>query len=527
MSLDTNIDNYTQDELYEILDLDKDASVDDISDATNNLYNRFLNEKNYDMAYFFQDVQNKLLQNLQDEDEDDEQEDTNDRVEEEEDIQNNENTQFGNWWENQYISQTSDKNQQEKTTDREQKVDVYNENEHLIMKRNRLGVANSFSLPVSQGSMNPNLKNVTQRIISIDSKYRQNVVPFTPNPDGVSSPTNFTLDLSDPLTDTLTLKLYSIQIPYSWYLIDKNYENDFFFIKNGETSTCIKIDSGNYTPEELIEEINLKLQLTAVTENDYSYIEFSYTIKNGKVTIKNKNSDPTLDEYVEIIFYGENLSCGDKTGCFKIKNINTTLGWILGYRGQVDGAGEVIYSYDLKEEPIISEAVIDTYGPKYFLLVIDDFNQNHLNKGLVSITNKNNVLSLPNYYNTDLSFNEAQCLENKTAPVVISAPRRITQAQIYSLNEIISNRKNNVSTKADAPTTTDVLAIIPIKKEGLLTGQQFVEYGSTLQLNMRTYFGPVDVDRLKVRLVNDSGYTVNLNGGDWSFSLISENLYQY
>ena len=62
MSLDTNIDNYTEDELYEILDLDKDASVDEISDTTNNLYNRFLNEKNYDMAYFFQDVQNKLLQ---------------------------------------------------------------------------------------------------------------------------------------------------------------------------------------------------------------------------------------------------------------------------------------------------------------------------------------------------------------------------------------------------------------------------------------------------------------------------------
>ena len=91
----------------------------------------------------------------------------------------------------------------------------------------------------------------------------------------------------------------------------------------------------------------------------------------------------------------------------------------------------------------------------------------------------------------------------------------------------MSNRKNNQNLNQTAPTTTDVLAIIPIKKEGLLTGQQFVEYGSTLQLNLRTYFGPVDIDRLKVRLVDDKGFTVNLNGGDWSFSLISENLYQY
>jgi len=186
----------------------------------------------------------------------------------------------------------------------------------------------------------------------------------------------------------------------------------------------------------------------------------------------------------------------------------------------------MIYSYDLNDSSITSESIIDTYGSKYFLLVVDDFNQNHLNKGLVSITNLNNTLSLPNYYNTDLSFNEAQCIEDKKSPIVISAPRRITQAQIYSLNQIINNRKNT-STTSSAPTTTDVLAIVPIKKEGLVTGQQFVEYGSTLQLNMRTYFGPVDVERLKVRLVNDSGYTVNLNGGDWSFSLISENLYQY
>ena len=52
-SIDTNIDSYSDDELYEILDLDTDASVDEISDRTNELYNRFLSENNYDMAYRF------------------------------------------------------------------------------------------------------------------------------------------------------------------------------------------------------------------------------------------------------------------------------------------------------------------------------------------------------------------------------------------------------------------------------------------------------------------------------------------
>ena len=43
----------------------------------------------------------------------------------------------------------------------------------------------------------------------------------------------------------------------------------------------------------------------------------------------------------------------------------------------------------------------------------------------------------------------------------------------------------------------------------------------------RVYFGPVDLQRFKVRLVNDKGYTVNLNGNNWSFTLTATSLYQY
>jgi hypothetical protein len=48
-----------------------------------------------------------------------------------------------------------------------------------------------------------------------------------------------------------------------------------------------------------------------------------------------------------------------------------------------------------------------------------------------------------------------------------------------------------------------------------------------LQDNRRTYFGPVDIDRMRIRLLNDKGHVVNLNGADWAITIISENLYQY
>jgi hypothetical protein len=45
--------------------------------------------------------------------------------------------------------------------------------------------------------------------------------------------------------------------------------------------------------------------------------------------------------------------------------------------------------------------------------------------------------------------------------------------------------------------------------------------------NKRIYFGPVNIDRLKLTLLDDRGNIVDLHGGDWNVTLISENLYQY
>ena len=82
-----------------------------------------------------------------------------------------------------------------------------------------------------------------------------------------------------------------------------------------------------------------------------------------------------------------------------------------------------------------------------------------------------------------------------------------------------------MDTRAKAPTTTNVLGILPVKPT--TTGALYVDFSGPIQENMRTYFGPVDIERLRVRLLDDKGNTLNLNGGNWSFSLLCELLYQY
>jgi hypothetical protein len=59
------------------------------------------------------------------------------------------------------------------------------------------------------------------------------------------------------------------------------------------------------------------------------------------------------------------------------------------------------------------------------------------------------------------------------------------------------------------------------------TGDVNVEFGGSMQDNKRIYFGPVNISRIRVKLLDDKGHVVNLNGCDWCVTIISENLYQY
>jgi len=217
------------------------------------------------------------------------------------------------------------------------------------------------------------------------------------------------------------------------------------------------------------------------------------------------------------------------------------------------------------------QGVLNLYGTKYFILVLDDYNQNHINNGLITITELSKTLPLPSYYtgsqpyicspnvtnlpsildtdavgnlsnitpaqaaalgvNPDNLFNSLQDKVDfgtgSVEQILPSAPRTLTQAQIYTINEIIKNRNKTISFRAKAPTNSDTFAIIPIKYGSMTTGQLYTEVSGQFQDNERIYFGPVDIDRLRITLLDDKGNIVDLHGADWCITLISENLYQY
>jgi len=532
-SIDTNVNNYTITELLSILSIDE-LNDDDVIKKTNEYINRFQKENNTKLVLFFQKMQTKLLQ-------------YSNEVKKGTDTSEYapDNTQTEEWYTNEALPQ-SDQVQKDKITDRFQKIDVY-DNQHVPMNRDHLGVNNVIDTKVAQDIMNPNLENITTRLINLDSQFRQ----ASGGIDTLS--TDYTLDLSDPLTDVISLRLYSIQIPYTWYTIDYQYGNTCFWVTNMGESYKIAVNPGNYSPDDFVIELNNAFQNAGFTG---SLTPVSFNKNSGKISIQlNGLSDPNeqtinglnttdinvLDtiEYPYFTFFdftGEKMcqsNCNTQTISF-----NNTLGWLMGFR--------------LPVVPIFStgntpSAVLDLYGPKYLILVLDDYNQNHINNGLITITELSKKLSLPSYYNPTLPVSCSPFVNNpinilseqgvtndkiniaysKRHTVLPTAPRILTQAQIYTINQIIKNREQNTSYRGKAPTASDTFALIPIKHTGMNTGEMYVDFSGSLQDNKRIYFGPVDIDRMHIKLLDDRGYVVDLHGSDWCITLISENLYQY
>ena len=149
-------------------------------------------------------------------------------------------------------------------------------------------------------------------------------------------------------------------------------------------------------------------------------------------------------------------------------NLQLRLGWQLGFRAAeyaiLDAAGKP--AEWAGGVGVASEAPCHISGPRYGLLSIDD----HQRNASTSFT---------------VAFGESSLDSN-----IIS---RINLAPSLS--------SDGVYQSIDAP-------------------------GLTTTLNRtREYFGPVNIQRLHVRLLDEYGRVIDLNGCDWSFSLAFEKLY--
>ena len=356
-------------------------------------------------------------------------------------------------------------------------------------------------LPVApQNWPQANLKNITTRIVSIDSQYRQNIatvrgdgqlgVDGAPKEKSPAFNSDFTLDLSEPLTNVVSMKLYSIQIPTTWYAFDHHLGNTSFSREDGGTSAK-SIAPGNYDLSGLTQ---------AIHDKDSN---LHFTIDEATNIIDISASDAGNN----FVYYKEGGLVDASQSCVGGTFINQNLGWNLGLRYAPNASGIAFAPMATK---ISAHVPANTYGPKYFMLAIDDFNQNHHNKGLANMTD-----------------NYAPISAIQTSKNFVNGAK-ITKAQQYSHNAQLGydgdGHVKKTTSRTPGPRTTDTFAMVPLKGITALraSGEPFIEYDTALQSNLRTYSSPVDIERMRIRLLDDKGNLVNLHDNDWSFSLVVE-----
>jgi hypothetical protein len=100
----------------------------------------------------------------------------------------------------------------------------------------------------------------------------------------------------------VSLKLYSVQIPYTWYTINKDFGSNFLFLKgtspglnNGNYDYIIDISAGNYSASNLVNTVN-----NSITKNKTTFTDISFGITD--ISYNTFTSTATLTVDIEKIF---------------------------------------------------------------------------------------------------------------------------------------------------------------------------------------------------------------------------------
>jgi hypothetical protein len=344
--------------------------------------------------------------------------------------------------------------------------------------------------------------------------------------------------------DIINDKQMTINSDNNTFSIKPQTNADGVYTDTGANDIIITFPDGVYTKAQLFSYILKQFQSSPITSNSTigTFLDAS-----GNLFTKlrlNINKSYTSQDYA-LVFYDPVAATSCSSNLSNNKSATTTTwdiitGWIMGYHSYPEYDLSITspninnyitlnaYTFDPSTNivKLTADTVINTVLFNQFYVILDDYTQNHLNDGVVTVTRADKDIALPSYASranfrcdpltnqTGLSFNSS------TNPGMF-----LTQKQLFAASEILNNAKPNISSTSKPPYVKDMFALIPMKLGGLSPGQSFAEYGGTLQDNNRIYFGPVNLRRLTVRLISDRGNLIDLNGANWSFSIICDYLY--
>lgn len=276
------------------------------------------------------------------------------------------------------------------------------------------------------------------------------------------STTNFTINLQEPYNNVISLRLASVELMNSYYSVSEYLKTNEFTIHTFEYqdgpnniiqnpySHTFKFDNGSYSSLK----IHSRIQNDLSGNPQLNHIEAYYDLNNntGKIIFRLLTDGAYQDPNNSTITWkkGFHLDFSIKDNVERPAYLN--FGWLLGYKKlKYDFFNDYIFALNSNNDLQIGfnpESPVNLLGTTFFLLEVDDFNNNH-----PKVVNYN--------INSPYSFN---------------------------LNKIIAKIPNAVETNS-----------------------LFFEDSSDRIFKTREYFGPVNIKRLKIKLLDENGLVVDLN----------------
>ena len=518
---DFDIENYSLEDLIELVGAASAQTKDSIQAAINNAVTQFEALKNAPAVTFFKEAGEKLINNF------DKLQPLIDSLDQRQVPEPSENLFQNEYYDKGDISTSL----AEQLPNRRDNISVIEPITHMTQGQQRLLIPNAHNVEITQGNMNPTLRNTYQNIINVDSQYREiksdnitcNGTPKDGSNNYVDSSTDFTFDLSEPMHNVISIAVGGIEIPRTWYVINEQFGTNSFELTKAGVTHRITIPEGFYDDKQtLINAINSKM--TGATIDICS--------NTLKTTITSSGGNICLN------FLPDGSGCNTENSGPKI---NYNLGWLLGFRQpRYPMVGNESTSYQ-------SEACLDLFGTRYLILKVNDFQSNRITGSMVSLTDNQNKFKTPSYYqrtrssfpictdpsggsvftnNGNVKLTNRACRRGTQNPnPIVDGSNNLTSAQKYTAQQITIAQRNISQSRYFAPTDTDVLLRFPVEREDIDRSIPMIYENDGVQ--KRTYFGPTTLKRLRVQLLNDRGYPVNLCGMNFSFSLLVDQLYQY
>ena len=404
MNFDLNIENYTRNELIEMFELPPnfDRNIIEIKETKlrdNIVNNNQLNKETKVQTINFLTKAKNIILN------ENEQPEKNNILQNQIDI-------FKNLYNTNYELKSSK---------------LEDSSEHTVQVRENRPFALSYPSEFFPGIINPLKKRTIKKNLNIDTRFRDNYY---------SSPsTNFNLQLPLSINNVLQMQLSSIELPTSYYVVSKQYNNNYFTITVNNSTEVITIPDGNYTQNTIMNIINTQLSLLGAPFSSVSFIINLTNNETGSAQTMVGPNGSGVVTHLELNFQNDRSGNEDRSTPLPLK-----LGWNLGFR---NGA----YTGNLN---YVSEGIVDLTGPRYLYLVIDDYNNNVNN----------------NFYS---AFNSSILNKNIIA--------RISQ-QANNFNILVQNNLNIVTTPREyfGPVNLNTMNI-----------QLLDEYGRIVDLNNMDY----------------------------------------